>query len=360
MLKILVLWSHSSGYLHGCLQNLAQHANLTVVAFFPSNDAPYSPQIFADAKYNLLYLNPDDKYSSKKVVSLALDTNPDLCLVSGWHHSFYMKALDKLKSSDSISVLCFDWQWKPSLRNYIKSLYGKLYRSHYFHACFVSGERQAQFALRVGFKHETIFQGLYASSIRRKDLGWEDRLNQIIFIGRLVDSKGCKFLASAWQHLQDQSLLPLSWTLEVYGVGPLEGLFRVLPQCNVHGFVQPSEITDRLHAAKILCAPSIYEPWGLQIHEAACAGLALIATHACGASVHLVRSGYNGEVVKTSDHYAIASAIRRLIALDSDCDSYLKEYAHRSQMLSKQFTPDTWSATVLRIYEDISTIQIRS
>jgi len=217
-----------------------------------------------------------------------------------------------------------------------------------FDACFVSGERQYQYALRIGFPSYAIFQGLYsADTYNIVKAPWDRRSKKITFVGRLVESKGCVELATAWRILQHEYTAATEWTLDVCGVGPCEPLFVNLLNCNLHGFLQPDEIALKLSLSKILCAPSIVEPWGLQIHEGAAAGLAIIATDECGSAVHLVRSGYNGIVIRPSSSDAIVSAVMRLLDLDSlDHKNLLEQYGTRSEMLSRQFSPALWADTV--------------
>jgi glycosyltransferase involved in cell wall biosynthesis len=355
MIKVLVLWSHHSGYLHGCLQELARYARIKAVFFEPSPAAPYSKQYFSDANYDILWLNAGSLGRLEELTDRLSGFDPDLCLCSGWHHKLFIGYVAKALRPHCVKALCFDWQWQPTLRNRLKAVYGTVYRSHFFDACFVSGERQYQFALRAGFSSKTIFQGLYAgSSSFAQPLPWSERSNRVVFVGRLVESKGCRFLATAWNDLQSRRLIPSSWVLDVYGVGPLDYLFSDLPRCKLHGFLQPDRIGCELGRAKILCAPSLDEPWGLQIHEGSIAGLAIIATDICGSAVHLVRSGFNGVIVPKADADRLGSAIQALVALDLPEYGQLVEHGYRSQMLSMQFTPALWAKTVLSIYSNMT------
>jgi glycosyltransferase involved in cell wall biosynthesis len=350
MAKILVLWSHHSGYLHGCLQELARYAEVTALFFEPAASAPFSMEFFDNAIYNIIWIKPTDVSVNESIAFSKAVGRPDLCLCSGWHHSFYLRFLSKSLPPTCIRVLCFDWQWAPTFRNYFKAAFGSLFRSRMFDSCFVAGERQYQFAKRAGFSSSAIYQGLYsACAISLHSIPWSERRNRVVFVGRLVESKGCRYLAAAWSQLQAQRIIPATWSLDVFGVGPLESLFIGLKGCQVHGFRQPDEIAELLASSKILCAPSLEEPWGVQIHEATLAGLAVVATDACGSAVHLVRSGFNGEIVSRGDAVSLSSALRRLIALDEPVCSILEEYGSCSELLSRQFSPVLWANTVMQI-----------
>ncbi len=355
MPNVLVLWSHSSGYLHACLQQLGQRANVSTVFFEPSEVAPFSKPHDAHCSYNIIWINPAAPASVGRGLFAARQRNPDLCLVSGWHHRFYMKFVADQLPGSCINVICFDWQWHLTPRNLVKAAYGYFYRARFFDAAFVGGERQYQFAIRVGFKPERVYQGVFsadAASIQAKP--WSQRLNRVVFVGRLVQSKGCADLVTAWRWLQAHALLPDDWYLDVLGVGPYAPQFQQLARCKCHGFLQPSQVIDVISVGKILCAPSLEEPWGLQIHEAACAGLAILATDACGSAVHLVRSGFNGLILPSGQPHCLALSLKKLIDFDQPQHNKLQAFGARSEWLSRQFSPSIWAETVLQMITDLS------
>jgi glycosyltransferase involved in cell wall biosynthesis len=352
-MKILVLWSHNSGYLHECLDSLSQVADVTGVFFLPSDDSPFDRDMFQTASYSTFWLNPTSETSVNNVFNSIRKLSPDLCLVSGWHHNFYIQYLtDHLKNS-CVNVLCFDWQWQPTLRNYVKAAYGLLFRSRLFQAAFICGERQYQFARRIGFQASQIYHGLYAANpLTFTPVEWAKRSDSVAFVGRLVDSKGCEDLVQAWRSLYDSDLISSRWHLDIYGTGPFSEALSSLPNTCMHGFTQPKDLSKQISRSKILCAPSREEPWGLQIHEASSAGLAIIATHACGSAVHLVRSRFNGELIPASQPSSLASAMLRLIMMDDGDKSGLETYSKNSRSMSFQYTPQIWSDTVLKMFSD--------
>lgn len=353
MFNVLVLWSHHSGYLHCCLQELSRHAAVTAVFFETSQIAPFAKSYFDDANYNIVWIDPASLFVFDQLNTCLSSFSFDLCLCSGWHHRMYIRYLSRCLNSKCIRVLCFDWQWSPTLRNHLKAAYGSLFRSQIFDVCFVGGERQYQFARRIGFSSDSIYQGIFSGASQAFYLApWSERLDRVVFVGRLVESKGCRQLAAAWHILNKRGLIPRSWSLAVFGVGPLDYLFAGLESCDVYGFQQPDVIARVLGQSKILCAPSIKEPWGVQIHEATLAGLAVLATDACGSAVHLVRSGFNGDIVRPGDSSSLSSALRRLIKLDEPVNGTLEGYGSCSKILSKQFSPALWVATLKRILSD--------
>lgn len=360
-MRVLVLWSHPSGYIHACLNELAKSASVTALMFHPSDEAPFDPHRFTELRYKQIWLDSYD--SSQAIKSLADSTfsSADICLISGWHHPFYLNSIVKNLPSTCVRVLCFDWQWISSFRNYLKALYGVVYKSKLFDAAFVPGERQFQFAIRVGFPSERIFTGLYAADTSLVGLARSSkRLNQIVFVGRLVPEKGCDALISAWHSLQLSGSFPSNWSLHVYGTGPLRNKFTSLPNCECHGFTQPEDLARALGKAKILVAPSQVEPWGLQIHEATCAGLVVIASNVCGSSVHLVRPGFNGDLIPSCNPASLADSIKGLVHCCTYNPDAFDNMSRNSLALSRQFSPSLWADVVHSIYASLSNSKIKS
>ena len=113
------------------------------------------------------------------------------------------------------------------------------------------------------------------------------------------------------------------------------------------GFLQPSELPAVFERSGCLVTPSRFEPWGVVIHEAAAAGLAVICSAACGASTRLVLDGYNGAVVPAGDQLRMAEAMTWISSGVPD-RSLIGE---RSAALATQFTPARWASYLLERIE---------
>lgn len=355
VLKVLILWSHPSGYIHDCINELARFADVSVLYFAPSLDAPFDSSIFSGCNYRLLFIHPplinrQDFEMARELVAEGYD----ICFISGWNHTFYLRLVSRHLLHSCLRVICFDWQWRSTPRNYVKALYGSLFKSRFFHAAFVPGERQYQFATRCGFSPFFTYQGLYsAGSCEQHNLLWSNRKNIVIYLGRLVQSKGCSDLIEAWNLICAAAPLHKIWKLGVVGTGPMMEQFMALKNCDVYGFLQPAEVSKLLSVSKILCAPSLEEPWGVQIHEAVSHGLAVVASSSCGSAVHLVQPEFNGELIPPSNPGALAQSIQRLVLMDQEVPNRLEAYSQNSMRISPQFSPQRWANTVFRIYHDL-------
>jgi len=79
------------------------------------------------------------------------------------------------------------------------------------------------------------------------------------------------------------------------------------------------------------------------VQEAATAGLPLICSDACGATVHLLQDRHNGFLVEVNRIEQLANAMARMTKLD---DEKRRTMGRRSHELSKQFTPQRWADTL--------------
>ena len=130
------------------------------------------------------------------------------------------------------------------------------------------------------------------------------------------------------------------WGLTCCGDGREGGLLANRTGVVDIGFKLPAELPDvfRSHGAFVMA--SHFEPWGVAIAEAAATGLPLICTTACGASVDLVRSYYNGLVTAPRDVDGLARAMQWVHEHESD----LPAMGQRSHVLSEAFSAESWAA----------------
>ena len=82
------------------------------------------------------------------------------------------------------------------------------------------------------------------------------------------------------------------------------------------GFVNQSELPWLYGAADVFVLPSEYEPWGLAVNEAMCAGLPVVVSSEVGCVADLVREGINGYAPAAGDIEGLSHALRHLIEDD--------------------------------------------
>ena len=134
-------------------------------------------------------------------------------------------------------------------------------------------------------------------------------LTRFLFVGRLIESKGLDVLLEAFSRLETGEL----W---IVGDGPLRGQIESAAAQNsrirFHGYVEGHALADVYGQADVLVVPSLYEPWGLVVHEALAYGLPVIATNQVGAGDDLIDPGMNGHVVPAGSSSALAEAMHAI------------------------------------------------
>lgn len=144
-----------------------------------------------------------------------------------------------------------------------------------------------------------------------------DRGCRFLFCGQLIPRKGIDLLLRAFERVvrlageKGQGV-----TLRLVGRCPDESkLWRGLPSggwrqhVEVAGFVAPDELPPHFARADVFVLPSRHDGWGVVVHQAAAAGLPVIASDAVGATRDLVESGVTGRIVPVGEVEPLTEAM---------------------------------------------------
>jgi glycosyltransferase involved in cell wall biosynthesis len=147
--------------------------------------------------------------------------------------------------------------------------------------------------------------------------------NLILFVGRLVEKKGCEFLLRAMALVQQQH--PHAH-LEIIGDGPLRTQLEALAarlnlRCAFRGLQTPAEVQHSMSRARVLCNPSVTastgdaEGFGMIFAEAQALGTPVVSTlHA--AIPEAVSHGITGLLCPEREPAPLANAL--LLYLNDD------------------------------------------
>jgi glycosyltransferase involved in cell wall biosynthesis len=125
-------------------------------------------------------------------------------------------------------------------------------------------------------------------------------------VGSLTDRKNVLRLASAFERLGEG-------TLTFVGDGPLRPQLEGRPGIELAGTVPYDEIPQRLAAARVVCGPSVVEPFGQALLEALAVGRPVVATRE-GGPPEFVPEGA-GVLVDPLDEGSILDGLRRAAGL---------------------------------------------
>ena len=146
------------------------------------------------------------------------------------------------------------------------------------------------------------------------------REKSVLFVGRLVEKKGCGTLIEAMAGVQRRC--PAA-ELVVIGGGPLLAEYEARAvalgvRCRFLGVQPAAVVRDRMSRASVFCVPSVVaasgdaEGFGMVFIEAQAMGLPVVSTLS-GGIPEAVKNGETGLLVAERDPAALAEAILRLM-----------------------------------------------
>lgn len=343
-MKIAFLWTGLSGYTNACLKELAarQGVELLVACMRPQPDAPFNMADFAWISRQYCYDREPDAAQLQKMLA---DFQPDLLVFNSWHIPAFRRIATSWRGRVP-RVMGMDNQWLDKPKQYLGWLTRSVYIAPIADFAFLPGDRQAKLARRLGFSQDRILYGMYSADVDAFNLPRPALPpSSFVCVGRLDAMKGVPPLLEAYALYRDRTG-PGAWPLTLCGTGPLLDRVAGRNGVTVLDFVQPADMPRVLNAQGCAIQPSLFEPWGVSIHEATAAGLPVICTHACGAAVHLVQDGYNGFIVDAGNIRQLADAMGRYAALPA---AQRERMGEASRLLARQFTPGRWADTLLAV-----------
>ena len=347
-LRVAVLWQAMSGYFDACLRSLVATGRVSVRVAYRARaqggDAPFDENEFAqfDREYRW-----HGRPEAGPLNALLDGESLDAVFVCSWNVPTYRAPLRELGRQGVTRVLCMDNQWNATPKQWLGRLTWRRYIRPYYDLAFLPGYRQLQFARRLGFQREHIMRGLYCANTPAFTMPptWGGtRERSFLYVGRLVREKGLSILVRAYRDYRQSVDDP--WPLLIAGTGPEAHLFDGVVGVRMLGFLQPQQLPEAMWRATVAICPSLFEPWGVVVHEATAAGLIVVCSEAVGAGVHLVQDGFNGFVVPTGD----ASDLTRAMTVLSDApEERLDAMSRGSAVLSQQYSPERWAQYVLEM-----------
>jgi glycosyltransferase involved in cell wall biosynthesis len=287
-----------------------------------------------------------DNYN--EFISYCTNINPCLVFVSEVMNLWYWKAARNFKKDEKIHVILgSDAQWTGSKNNWIKRICSKFTYHLCFSHIFVAGLWQCEYARKIGFRRSQISFPLYSAntdlyqkvSIENKKEKYPKRF---LYVGRFHPNKGISYLFEAWKQINDKD----GWGMTVIGNGPLENYVLEQENIEVLDFQSQEKICELMNGTGCAIVPSIFEPWGLVIHEAAAAGLPIIVTSNCGATNQFVIDKYNGYIINERSVEDLKNAMMKIIETSKE---ELLNMSERSRCLSYRVTPEITAYSLLSL-----------
>lgn len=350
--RIGVLFSRLSGYMAACLKVLKERHDVELLVFRrpPAQEAPFEERHFTwiDHLYDRTKFRPDE------IMTIVEQFNPDAVFMVGWVDRGYLHVARTLRRHKVTVVAGSDAQWESSFKQHVGRLIAPWYLHSAIDVLWAAGERQRQFAGKLGYSGECCWSGYYAcdwtrfANVYRR--GNDGRSRAFLFIGRYVAVKGIEVLVDAYQ--QYRAMVGAPWPLICVGAGEQQTLLQNIEGIQDKGFVQPDLLPEMMAQASAFVLPSKREPWGVVVQEAAAAGLPLLCSDACGAAVHLLQDRYNGFLFEAGNARHLARCMASMTEASSESWQAMSLHSHE---LSKQYTPERWADTLVQGIEMVRT-----
>lgn len=272
---------------------------------------------------------------------LGLDV-PAIYIQSGWAYPAFSALGREVKSHGGRIIGLADANWRGDFRQIVLGplMFRALHRRH-FDAMIVPGLQGERLMRYFGIPTERIRKGMYGAdpAIFNGGPPLASRPRTFLFVGQFIARKDVLGLSRAF--LRFSETRP-GWTLRICGSGPQRDEIPSDPRIVVENFVQPEQLALRYHEARFFVLPSLFEAWGLVVHEAALCGCALLLSDAIGSADDLA-SARNAMRFKPRNEDVLVRALDA--AADRDA-AWLEAAEVESRALAAQFGPDRFATEV--------------
>ncbi len=336
-MKLLVLYEELAPYFFNNIQHFAAQYQ-TPILIVVKKVNPIAPFQFEN-KSKYVEVIDRSQFSISQMIDRIRQFQPTCLMQAGWIYPTYFEITEALKLP--LNILLLDNQWKNSWRQKVGSTYFRWRYKQLFQKALVPGEKQKSFAEHLGFDEKDIemgfyccdtqiFQNIYLQRKKRKKRNYT-----FLYIGRYAPEKNIEMLWNAF--IEACETYPNEWKLLCIGKGNITPIKH--SQIIHLGFLQPKELADVLMKVDVFVLPSIFEPWGVVIHEMVAAGLPIISSSEAGANEFFVRHQENGFVFHPQDKEELKKYLKQLMSMSDE--SYFN-MCEKSYELSQKITTDSW------------------
>lgn len=339
--RVAVLWEHLAGYVQASLRAVAalDRTELLVVQRSREPHAAFARRLGESCE--VIDLADANGGSPIDLVARVRAFAPDVTLVTANADPRYESVARANHEDGRITVWGSDVPPRSWWRDSYGMARGRLGALRPYDAAFVPGRAGRDYARRIGFAEPRIFEGLYAcdtdlfrpiGASRHTPGSGSNWPGVFLFAGQFIPRKGLDTLLAAYRRYRQDRAAP--WELWCVGAGPLRSTLDGQTGVRVLDFLPPPELAHVMAQAGAFVLPSRIDHWGVVIHEAACAGLPIIASRTAYASLDLVREGWNGHTFPAGD----AARLAQLLAICAG-ENAARTMGERSVEMSRRFDP---------------------
>lgn len=345
--RILFLYAEVTPYFEKSVNyfnSLHTNYNIAIVQLDNKKTSTYEPVL----NKNIIFRNKSSFKKQEEFYKFCEDFSPKLLLVSGRMDRSYLKIAKKFKKHINV-VTIQDTQFNFNVSQLVKILFSKYLYRQYFSSYWGMGSMQTANALSLGFNPSRIYENFYVGSLGEPAINHK-KFNKkesttILSVARLVEEKNLEKLAQSIELINKE----YNYTCKVLicGEGPLDKNLKSFNCVELLGYKTQDELKMIAEKCDLFCLLSVYEPWGLVIHEFASQGLPIVASSNCGSAFNLVQDNYNGFNVRSNDNHEIKATLLNYINLNEENKVQMSK---NSRKISSMINNDIWSNTLLSLY----------
>jgi glycosyltransferase involved in cell wall biosynthesis len=348
-LKIIVLYEELAWYFVNCLNVLAENHACSITVFCKKTN-PNAPFEFKYIHPRITIKNRGE-FSTQQLLIETEQIKPNAIFLGGWIYKPYLAVIKAGLTTNCI--LGIDNQWTGSLKQLLGSLYFRITLKSFINNVFVPGKLQFMFAQKLGFSEKHIAIGAYCCDyslfhknyIENKQFKQNSFPKRFLFVGRYVKEKGITQLWEAFAEIQKET--PNDWDLWCLGTGEIPAIKH--PKIKHFGFKQPNELTNIIKNSGVFVLPSIFEPWGVVVHEYAAAGFPLLCSDKVGAIDTFLKEGINGFIFQAGNKEALKINLKKFIEMSQEELNLMSKY---SAEISAVITPEIWADSFMKLYQN--------
>lgn len=215
-------------------------------------------------------------------------------------------------------------------------------------------------AIRAGLPPQRIHVcpiGIDVQRFRHTGRPVAERGPVILFAGRLVEKKGCRYLIEAFRTVRAQ--MPDA-RLVIAGDGPERGMLSTMAAdmegITFHGRYSAAQMQPLLEEARVFCLPSVTarngdaEGMGLVLLEAQACGVPVVTSARGGATEGII----NGETGFAFAEGDVAALSAHLLAILRDDGLAARMSAAGPVFVAQQHDLSRWAATLEDIYDSMT------
>lgn len=340
-MDILIALRIVPGYLVSGLMALPRDVRVTVIAM-PKGTHPSECPLPVGVRE----INRERLKTVEDVSSALQNATPDVYVCCGWADALYLKLAKQLKGRGCKTVLAIDTPWRCDLRQIVNTLVSRITLVPGFDYAWGAGDPQALYLRILGFANRRIYTGYYSADTAKFTAVYKKRApnppHVFVYVGRYAPEKNMRLMEKAFlMAVAERS--DCDWRLVCIGGG---GLWdeRTLAERITHlGYKPPDVIQNFIEECGCFVLPSLYEPWGVVVHEFATAGVPMICSRNVKATTAYLKEGENGFLFNPNDVDDIKQAFLKII---DKTDRELMAMGEASRRLGISYTTNDWVARI--------------